>query len=497
MSELGRVISPLREHRRSLLPLAATLLFTYAYFVPAAAWNQNSRLALTRALVEHRSTIIDEYHVTTGDKSFRDGHFYSDKAPGISWLSTIPYALFHGWRTATGGEKPGVGVQPLDPRAAAAGEEPLPEERKPGDVLVYNQAHRLALYLCTLFSVGLPSLLGAVALYLLALRSSGRHLRACLVTGMWSLGTPALVYSTSLYGHQTCAALLLGAFALVCLTEHGTALVGVATGALLGLAVTVEYPAAVAVVLLVTLAWHRHGLRFAAFTIAGGLPFAVALAVYHTAAFGHPLATGYDFVYREEFATGMAVRYGIGAPDLQAALAITFGSYRGLFYLSPVLLLAIWGLPRGFLDRLEPGRFAWAIALIVFAYFLLLNAGYYMWDGGAAAGPRHLVPALPFLALGLLAVVDRVPRLMAVLGIVSVGQMLLLAAAAPEASQYGNPLWQYAVDALLAREPGPQVTATNLGALMGLPGPASLLPLLVPWWWSSSALRSDRARSAP
>ena len=60
----------------------------------------------------------------------------------------------------------------------------------------------------------------------------------------------------------------------------------------------------------------RRGPRFAAWTALGGLPCALVLAAYHLAAFGHPLKTGYDFVYLAEFAEGMRVNYGIHAPKL-------------------------------------------------------------------------------------------------------------------------------------------------------------------------------------
>ena len=81
------LLAPLHEHRARLLPVGLALTLTYAYFVGEPAWNQNSRLALTRAMVEQHTTIIDDYHVTTGDKSYRDGHFYCDKAPGASWVA--------------------------------------------------------------------------------------------------------------------------------------------------------------------------------------------------------------------------------------------------------------------------------------------------------------------------------------------------------------------------------------------------------------------------
>jgi hypothetical protein len=510
------LLEPLRRHRALLLAPLLGVLLSYAYFVAAPAWNQNSRLALTRALVERHTTIIDDHHETTGDKSFRDGHFYSDKAPGTSLLATIPYAALHAFRVLTRGELPGVGVHPLDPKAVAAGEHPRPEDRLPGDVLVYNQTHRLALWLCGLFAVALPSLLGAMAVFLLALRELGDRPRPALLVALtYAIATPAFPYSTVLYGHQPCAALLVAAFAVIALlpagakedasdrggggTRDGLADAGggparpsiktevrnaaILCGALLGLAVVTEYTAAVVVVILCAWALRRHGSRFAVHVIAGGLPFAVLLAAYHTAAFGGPLRTGYDFVWREEFAEGMREQYGLGLPDPHAALALTFGSYRGLFYLSPILLLAVWGLGAQLVDKDPERRTRAAIAAVIVAYYWLLNSGYYMWDGGASAGPRHMVPALPFLALGLASAITTVPRIFAALAIVSAMHMLLLAAAAPEATQFGDPIWEYALPKVVSRTPGPAVTSTNVGLLLGLPSVLSLAPLVAVWIW--------------
>jgi hypothetical protein len=78
---------------------------------------------------------------------------------------------------------------------------------------------------------------------------------------------------------------------------------------------------------------------------------------------------------------------------------ITFGSFRGLFYVSPVLVLALAGLfvwPR-------TGRMLaeWAVCAWAAASFFLFNASSAMWNGGFAIGPRYLVPMIPFLAAGL------------------------------------------------------------------------------------------------
>ena len=495
----------LRAHPR-VGALALALLVGMAYFVGPPAWNQNSRLALTRALVEQRGLAIDDWHVTTGDKSWRAGHFYSDKAPGVSLLATLPYAGFYLQRQLTGGELPEVRVEPLDPATAAANLTPDPDQRQPGDALVYNRAHLVALWLCRMVVVSLPSLL-AVGLFYLVMRREFVGLEdersRRLATGaslIWVLATPAFGYACGFYGHQLTAALLFAAFALVVLvpSSRGLALL---VGSLLGWAVLAEYTAAGPVLALVLWASWRRGLRFAAAVTLGGLPWAAVLAGYHTLAFGGPLATGYDFVYRPEFAEGMAVNYGLGAPDLAVVLQLCFGSYRGLFYLAPVLLLAVWGLGLRLAGTaLEPAttpvtgsaatsaergeaglrRGDWLLVAAMVVYYLLLNSGYYMWDGGASLGPRHMVPALPFLALAIGPALCRLPVASLVLACLSSVQIVLITAAGPEAPGHGNPLWSYALPRLFAE--APPGTATNLGRLLGLPGPLSLLPLALVWW---------------
>jgi hypothetical protein len=309
---------------------------------------------------------------------------------------------------------------------------------------------------------------------------------------VYGLATPAFVYGAAFYGHQPCAALLLIAFALASLLpdpEPGdrSRLAPAIVGACLGLAVTIEYPAAIPAVLITAWAAWRRGPRFAGWVVAGGVPFALALAAYHQVAFGHPLSTGYDHVYLERFAEGMAVNYGLGAPDPAALLALTFGSYRGLFHVAPVLLLAVWGLgvrrlPAG------PDRTAFtplpldelALVIAIVAYYLLLNSGYYMWDGGAAFGPRHSVPMLGFLALGLVPAVLSLPRALAALAGLSAIQSLAAAASAPEAPQWGDPVWGHSIAHLLLADPA---HATSLGHLVGLPGIFGLVPLAALWWW--------------
>lgn len=468
--------------------LLFALLLTYAYFVGAPAWNQSSRFALTRAIVERGSVIIDADHITTGDKAYREGHFYSDKAPAAAVVSIVPYAAYVQLLRGLGRPRPSVTLHPLDPRSDRAGAIDATTQWVPGDRLGYNVQFRTALYLCTLIAAALPTVAICAGLRSLVEPVAGTW-TSVLVVLAYGLATPAFAYSTALYGHQLSAAGLFTGFVLVVQNHSVRPYVGLIAGAMLGLAVAAEYPALPMALLLTLYGVRRHGYRFAFRMVAGGLPWAGALAFYHAQAFGSPWATGYDFVYGTTFAEGMAVHYGFARPSSTVLFAITYGSYRGLFYVSPVLLLAFWGLTLGVLRN---PRDSATIAFVVVAYYLVLSSGYYMWDGGASVGPRHVLPAVPFLVLGLPAAI-RVSRLaFFALAIVSVFQSAIFAASGPEVAQFGNPLWESALPEVLTKPVGLGSEHSNLGLLIGLPGIWSLLPLLLVWGWLVHQLRSAR-----
>lgn len=82
--------------RRQSILLFSILMFCYAYVHQRPGWNQNSRLDLLHALFVHQTFKIDAYHENTGDKSVHDGHYYSDKAPGIVFLALPAFALSAG-----------------------------------------------------------------------------------------------------------------------------------------------------------------------------------------------------------------------------------------------------------------------------------------------------------------------------------------------------------------------------------------------------------------
>lgn len=89
--------------------------------------------------------------------------------------------------------------------------------------------------------------------------------------------------------------------------------------------------------------------------------------------------------------------FGLTMPRPSVLWSILFGLRRGLFWVAPILLLAPIGLWR--LGRRDRGL---AIGLtLTVAVILLVNSAYFYWDGGHSTGPRHSIPAIGLLAIGL------------------------------------------------------------------------------------------------
>jgi hypothetical protein len=159
-----------------------------------------------------------------------------------------------------------------------------------------------------------------------------------------------------------------------------------------------------------------------------------------------------------------------------------------VLYTAPVLALAFLGLGRRLAGDLRARSPEGPLAAAIVVYFLLMTAGYYMWYGGSAFGPRHLIPALPFLCLGLPFAFRRPrPVIFGVLLAISIANQLAATAVEPAAPMVTDVLFDYLYPHLLRGEVPLVPGASNLGALFRLTGPLSLLPLLLLW---AVALRS-------
>ena len=156
--------------RRALLIFAVTFI-SYAYFYQGGGWNQNSRFDLVRAIVEQGTLRIDAYHENTKDKAYYQGHYYSDKAPGLALLALPAAAIARPMLRATG-------IDPASPRGLIA-----------------------TSYLVTIVAVALPTALACACLFLIVLRLGSRESAALFAALSMGLATPIWAYATLFWGH--------------------------------------------------------------------------------------------------------------------------------------------------------------------------------------------------------------------------------------------------------------------------------------------------------
>jgi len=386
-----------------------TVLFSYCYFFGGSGFNQNSTFALTRAIVERQQLHIDAYASNTADLSRYGGHFYSNKAPGLSFLAVAPYAAY----------------------VAVAGVPHTAMEQT------------VALYVLTAATCGLS---GALLALLIALAATRRGVPAHIgnaIALVAALGTPLFAYSTMLFAHVPSALLVLVAVLRLDGTLRRSPAIA---GAAIGAATVINHLCApIAVILLATVvATSASRVRDALRYVAGGIPFGLALAAYQTAAFGAPFRTplaAMNPAFRDEGAW-----LGVfAAPKLDALWGITFSPYRGLFYIAPILLAGAGGV----LLMLRKRRaIAWTIVAAITVTFLF-NAAFNGWFGGYTIGPRYVLHVVPLFVLGLIELWGRARLFVVVTAAVSLLFNFAVTAVDPQPPQtLRDPIGRYALPAL-------------------------------------------------
>ncbi len=476
-------------HRSAGTRAHAAILFTvlfasYAYFYQAGGWNQNTRFALVRAITGRGTLRIDGFENCTGDRSVYGGHFYSDKAPGVAFAA-VPFVAAGRLVCRIAG---------VDPESYAG-------------IAVLS-------YAATVATSGLGTALAGVCLFFVSRRLGARTGAAAAVAFVFGLGTPMWAYATIFYGHALSAAGLVLAFtAAVAVGDSESPrrdrFLGAAVGAAAGWATVTEFPAAVPAVILALFAlirarhrgW-RHTSEVAAALCLTALACVVVLGAYQWACFGSPFHVAYSS--EEGFAAMKEGFFGLSMPTAERVRQLLTGDYRGLLPLAPVLAVTPVGL--ALLIWKRDSRGPATVATLIAAFYLLLNASYFYWEGGWSYGPRHLSPGLAFACLGLIPLWAR-GRLagrmaLAALALYGVGLSLVAVSTNPQPpADFTRPVAQLQWPAFEAGRVslnsqrftdlrpsadndamGRYEASWNLGQRgLGLKGRASLIPLALFW----------------
>ena len=385
--------------------MGAVAFFAMAFvYHPQTGWNVNTRLALVMAVVEEGRFHIDSFHDTppwsTMDKTFVDGHYYSDKIFGVSVLA-LPFYV-------TG-------------------------RLLNGEALPFEAAQ----WVMKAGGVAIPGGVSAALFWLLLCRLGAPPRRALFVTAAAIFGTMWYGYGAVFYPYVPGIACVLGALYVTFYppARRITPWNALAAGALLGYAMLCDYlfglvVIAVGVVWLLRLADQGGFLGLRAFAemtgertpgkqllgLAGACAAGFFLPLVPWFAYTYWIYGEFTIPYRYEvdprFREGMAQGFmGATYPKLHAFYFTTVHPFRGVFFWSPVLLTGLAGCILGTRQYGKRAIVGW-LGLWAAAGYILFTASYYMWWGGWAMGPRFMIPMLPFVLLGTVELV-RTDRLSA------------------------------------------------------------------------------------
>lgn len=385
-------------------------LAPYVYFYGGWGANQEVNYALTRAIVEGHTLSVDDYTVHEGDiAAGKGGRIFSNKPPGLSLLAVPPYSLQY-----------------------AAQRRQLVTFRD------YWQTNK---QLVTIVVCGISGALLAPILYLYARRRLNiPPMDAAIVCIAIAFGTIVFPYSTMFFAHVPAALFLLLAFVLL---RDRPFWAGVGAG-ISGMCFLLSAVAALVLAIILGRESRPKLLRF----VAGGAPFAIALGIYQWMCFGSPFTTSLE---KSAGYTEQGRLFGVfGLPRLAPLAAITVSEYRGLFVCSPILLFAIAGAVV-MIRRREHISDLVAVAAIT-AVFLFANASFNGWHGGAAFGPRYLLPVIPLLAIPMFYAAARFRAVWLILGVLSIAiNVLATSVDAMPIDGVTRPLTGYLLPSFLGR----------------------------------------------
>src|SRR5262245_13866931 len=434
---------------RSGVAAVVTLGFAWGIVMHQLGWAQLAHFAEVRAFSSGQAQ-IDQWHWETNDKAWVDGHFYSVKGPGLPGLTTLPYMAIK----ALGGEKLA--------RAAVSNERQTahpkwhPDSVVPLENMGYDVQRGLRVqarvegetpivWALTLIGAVIPGILMLLAVRWAADRFVPGYGTAAAIT--LGLATIVMTFAAEFFSHVVAAALGFAAFCLLMKERDGAPRRATvfAAGLLAGLAVSFEFQTGLVGVVLIFYALARRSdrLRRGAAYAGGAVLGAAPMLAFNAWAFGDPLKLAYSDAVAFPGRSGHDVLglnsdgfFGITIPRLDSAADLLFAG-RGLIVLTPIVVMALVGV---FMMRRRHRAEANTILAVAVVYFLY-NAGYWLPYGGGTPGPRFLIPALPFVAVGLAYAYRRLPALTLGLAIPSAFLMVVATLTYPLIGKQGTGTW--------------------------------------------------------
>ena len=336
------------ERSKSGFYLILLYLVLAVYLLPLYS-NEGSaddltRWATTASLVEKNSFEISWLKEIVGEEfadvtTLDNGNTYSNKPPGITFLSAPFYAIVK---------------------------------------VIFGTPSRENLL--TSWSI-LRFLIASIPLIILALWLYGMEVDTYSLAVLL-FATPLFPYSLLYYSHVFVAILVYFAFRLIYDTRRVFPERCFTAGLLTGFAFLCEYTAVVPLVVFglgLAFTESRERFRRMLFYTSGVAPFFFILAIFNQLVFGSPFATFYH--------------YELDYPTLSGFYELLISPARGLFFFSPVLIFSLLAV----FDSQERGFKRQRVKFITVILTILAICGFGSGYGGPAVSARHLIIVVPLL----------------------------------------------------------------------------------------------------
>jgi hypothetical protein len=445
---MRRMLASLRA--RPGVAAVVTLGVAWGLVMHQMGWAQMGHFDQVQAFSKGRAQ-IDQWHWDTNDKAWVDGHFYSVKSPGVAALTTPLYKAIED----LGGDK--LARAAVDNARQTAHPKWYPQSVIPLENYGYNVERGVRVqhaveestpivWALTLLAAVFPAMLLLLAVRWAADRFLPGYGTAAAIT--LGLATVVMTFAAEFFSHVISAGFGFAAFCLLMKERDGPPRWGMVAGAglLAGLAVTFEFQTGLIGVVLIGYAlsrrtdWLRRGAAYAGGAVLGALP----MLAFNFWAFGNPLKLAYGDAVAFPGVSGHDVLglnshgfFGITAPRSDSAVSLLLAG-RGLLVLTPIVVMCVVGV---FMMRRDGHRAEANTILAIAAVYFVYNSGYWLPFGGGTPGPRFLIPALPFVALGLPYAYKRLPALTIGLAIPSGLLMLIGTLTYPLLGKQGTGTW--------------------------------------------------------
>jgi len=373
-----------------------TFFIIYSFFIYWTGWNEQSHFALTRAIVDEGRLEIDSYANQTSDRSYFNGHYYSDKDPVLSFLAVPTYAtwkfIYYNFFPPDFKERY-IGTNKYLITEVGKNRVPIYDYINPGFFILTS------MILVTIFTSSLFSALTVLLIYKISRYFTKNEKHRLILIFTAGLGTLIFPYALVFMEHAIVTFFSFLTFYLLFkakqekIKDNKIFIIAGLSAALASCSsITTFITAPIAFAYLI---YYRRDkfLYFVAALLFSALFFRI---IYNIVISENPFII--PRLYLDLTIWFEIKGYSIEIPNPFITLRLLFYPERGIFFYYPILLLSFIGLYHMY----KKFKIESILIISTFFSFLIANSTFWSWWGATCFGPRYLTMTMPFLIIPLL-----------------------------------------------------------------------------------------------